>query len=111
VVSPGVSYIASGGYAAWRVAFSSPHEATIREESAVGFRCIRRLSFAKDTHVEMNESKLRPCPNCGTQVSKSAVTCPECGCRFRRQILAGLFAAAIIGLIIAFLFAWWRLLG
>jgi uncharacterized protein (DUF983 family) len=41
---------------------------------------------------------LKPCPDCGNGVSKSARRCPQCGHKF--QTATGLIAAIIIGLII-----------
>ena len=47
------------------------------------------------------QPKLEPCPDCGTQVSTSALACPKCGRKLKsEQTAIGLLAAIIIALII-----------
>jgi predicted amidophosphoribosyltransferase len=45
--------------------------------------------------------KLKPCPDCGKEVSVNAVSCPHCGRKLKQeQTATGLLAAIIIALII-----------
>jgi predicted amidophosphoribosyltransferase len=30
---------------------------------------------------------LKPCPECGKEVSEKAVSCPHCGCELKRRVL------------------------
>jgi RNA polymerase subunit RPABC4/transcription elongation factor Spt4 len=46
--------------------------------------------------------KLKPCPDCGHQVSKDAATCPQCGRKFHQEQVAlwMLLGVTIIGMAI-----------
>src|SRR5688572_670307 len=43
---------------------------------------MRGASMSNPVHATNEQSKLRPCPDCGHLCSVSAASCPGCGCPF-----------------------------
>ena len=51
-------------------------------------------------------SKLYPCPDCGTEVSKTANTCPKCGRKLNSPENVGNALASLLGIIVTIWLFW-----
>lgn len=56
-------------------------------------------------------SRLRPCPDCGHQVSPRAETCPNCGYAFRLRLKVHQVVLRVIGTVILLLLVLWLISG
>lgn len=51
-------------------------------------------------------NNLYPCPDCGTQVSKTANVCPKCGRKLNSPENVGNALASLLGMVFTIWFMW-----
>jgi RNA polymerase subunit RPABC4/transcription elongation factor Spt4 len=54
-------------------------------------------SISNKEQEKMNQTNLKPCPDCGREVSKEAAACPSCGRKLNQVFALWVILGLIIG--------------